>query len=329
MFVTRYTKQFLLAAIGIVVASLGILATLGLPLGIDFTGGALTEVSYTERPEKVQAEMALESIGLGNYSLRETIDETGRDGYILRSRDLTEEERIAVDEALHHIGQGGEVIRFTSIGPVIGEELKQKAIWAIGAVVLIIVFYVAYAFSGVSKPVSSWRYGGITILALLHDVLVPTAVFSVLAYFTGAEVDVLFVMALLAVLGYSVNDTIVVFDRVRENLVKHRIEKRRKVEVVGGMQKEEIEYSFTKPFKEIVGESVEQTLTRSINTSVTTFLALAALFVLGGDVTQNFALMLIAGVVAGTYSSICIANPLLIFFAEKAIASEAKEEDKK
>ena len=325
MFVTKYTKQFLIVAIGIVVVALGILATLGLPLGIDFTGGALTEASYSERPEKSVVEEALAPIDLGNYSLRETVDETGRDGYILRSRDLSEEERIAVDEVLHQVGQDGEVIRFTSIGPVIGEELKQKAVWAIGAVALIIVLYVAYAFSGVSKPVSSWRYGGITILALLHDVLVPTAVFSVLAFLTGAEVDVLFVMALLAVLGYSVNDTIVVFDRVRENLLKYRTEKRRKVEVVGGMQKEEVEYSFTKPFKEIVGESVEQTLTRSINTSITTFLALAALYILGGDVTQNFALMLIAGVIAGTYSSICIANPLLIYFGEKAIAREAKE----
>ena len=142
---------------------------------------------------------------------------------------------------------------------------------------------------------------------------------ALLGYFLGIEADVLFVMALLAVLGYSVNDTIVVFDRVRENLVKFRQEK--KMEVVGtdGLKREEIEYILTKPFSEIVGQSVSQTLMRSINTSVTTLVALLALYFVGGEVTQTFSLVLIAGVVAGTYSSICIANPLLVYVAERKL----------
>ena len=323
MFIAKYTTKFLFAAVAIFIATISILLTLGLPLGIDFTGGALTEVSYSERPEVATLEARLAPLDLGNFSLRETVDESGRPGFILRTRDLTEAKRQQVEMAATGVGAGGEIARFTSVGPVLGEELRQKALWAIAAMILVIILYVAYAFRGVKTPVSSWTYGGITIVALLHDVLVPTAAFSVFAYFTGAEVDVLFVMAMLAVLGYSVNDTIVVFDRVRENIIANQKEKRRRVTVEAGLKKEEIEHTLTKPFPEIVGLSVKQTLTRSINTSVTTLLALSALYFFGGSVTHNFALMLMFGVVAGTYSSICIANPLLIWWASR---QEQKQE---
>lgn len=310
MFVTRYTKQFLIITALIFAVSIGIISTLGVPFGIDFTGGALTEVSYDERPSKEELQVELDTLSLGGYSLRSTTEETGREGYILRTRELSEEERARAGAILTAAGEGGTIGRFTSIGPVIGEELADKAKWALGGVLLIIVLYVAFVFRKVSKPINSWTYGGITIFVLFHDVLVPAALMSILGYYSGAEADVLFVMALLAVLGYSVNDTIVVFDRVRENLVKYRQEKKEKVQ--GG---ERITYIFTKPFDEIVGISVSQTLVRSINTSLTTLVALSALYIFGGSVTETFALMLIAGVIAGTYSSICIANPLLIAIA--------------
>ncbi len=322
MWIAKNTTRWVQIGGGIFVVSILMVVTLGLPLGIHFAGGALTEVSYPSAVEKTTVDDALINLDLGNYSLRETVTESGGPGYVLRSRDLSEPERLAVRDALLSVSDGAAIERFTSIGPVIGEELKSKAVWAIMGVALIIILYVAYAFSGVSYPVGSWTYGGITIVALLHDVLVPTAVFSVLAYFTGAEVDVLFVMALLAVLGYSVNDTIVVFDRVRENLLQFRKETKRKVTMEAGIQKDEVTYELTKPFNEIVGMSVTQTLTRSINTSATTLLALTALYLLGGEVTQNFALMLVAGVIAGTYSSIFIANPLLIWFGERALKKE-------
>lgn len=324
MFVITHKKIFLTIALGIVLASLGILITLGLPLGIDFTGGSLTEVSYDTRPDKAMVDQKLAELDLGGYSLRQSTDEAGREGYILRTRDLEENQRIAVSEAVTHVGEGGEVTRFTSIGPVIGQELKDKLVWALGGVLLVIVLYVAFAFRGVSKPVGSWMYGGITVLVLGHDVLVPAALMAVLGYFTGAEVDILFVTAILAVLGYSVNDTIVVFDRVRENLVTNRQEKKKQVNLGGGVSRTEISYKYTKPFEEIIGMSVSQTLARSINTSLTTFLALCALYFFGGDVTKNFALVLIAGVIAGTYSSICIANPLLALIARYKEAKEAK-----
>jgi preprotein translocase subunit SecF len=319
MWIIARHKLFLSIAAAVMVLSVLLIATLGLQLGIDFTGGSLTEVAYSERPEKVVIEDAINAlpIELGAYSLRESTDDAGQPAFNLRTRDLTEPERQQVSAALTSVGADAEVTRFTSIGPTIGQELRDKAVWAIAAVALVIILYVAWAFRGVGNPVGSWTYGGITILALIHDVLVPTAVMAVLGVLAGAEVDVLFVMAILAVLGYSVNDTIVVFDRVRENLMKYRQEKKVMVKNEYGQPEEQIEYIPTKPFADVVGLSVDQTILRSINTSVTTLLAIGALYVLGGSVTQTFALVLMAGVLAGTYSSIFFANPLLALVAER------------
>jgi preprotein translocase subunit SecF len=315
MFLITYRKVFLSIAAIVMVGSALIIGTLGLNLGIDFTGGSLTEVSYQTAPEKTELENRINEQDLGGISVRESVDEAGRDAYLIRTRDLSEAERLELEESVTSLGEAGEVSRFTSIGPVIGQELKDKALYAILGVVLIIVIYVAFAFRGIGTPVSSWTYGAITIFVLVHDVLVPTALMSVLGYVAGIEVDVLFVMALLAVLGYSVNDTIVVFDRVRENLMANRTETRTKREEAGIML-EDVEYTLTKPYPEIVGAAVSETLARSINTSLTTFVALVALYFLGGAVTQTFALVLMAGVLAGTYSSICIASPLVVAYAQ-------------
>lgn len=321
MFIITYRKYFLaFSAVAVIFSALAI-AALGLKLGIDFTGGALTEVAYTTMPEKAAVVTELDALNLGGYSLREAGDGAGQGGYLLRTRDLSETERVAVSTVLTTAGEGGEVARFNSIGPVIGQELKDKAIWAIGAVALMIVLYVAFAFRGVSYPVSSWVYGIITIVALMHDVLLPTAMMAILGHFIGMEVDVLFVMALLAVLGYSVNDTIVVFDRVRENLVKFRTEKKT-YKKEAGIEHETVTYTLTKPFAEVVGASVQETFGRSINTSFTTLLTLGALYVVGGAVTQTFALVLIVGVLAGTYSSIFLASPLLVYLAQRQQTTE-------
>ena len=330
MFVITYKKIFLSIGLFVAAASMAIVGTLGLNLGIDFTGGALTEVAYGEPlaegtsvsdrvyaiapEEEIETAISDLNIDMGGFSVRQTQTDDNREGYIVRTRDLIEEERILLTTTLEGLKGGGEVTRFTTIGPVIGEELKDKAIWAIGAVCLIIILYVAFAFRGVSYPLGSWVYGGVTILALIHDVIVPTAVMSLLGYFAGVEVDILFVMALLAVLGYSVNDTIVVFDRVRENLILFRQEKKVKKKL-DGLEHEEIEYILTKPFSNIVGEAVGQTFLRSINTSITTMLVLGALYFIGGSVTTTFAFILLIGVLAGTYSSLFLASPMLVFLA--------------
>lgn len=296
--------------------SVFIISVLGLNLGIDFTGGSLTEVVYDEVPSVVEVESSLAEYNLGAISVRETVADDGRAGYIVRTRDLTEAERGTVADELVSLGAAGEIARYTSIGPVIGQELRDKAVWAILGVVSIIILYVAFAFAGIGTPVSSWTYGLITIFVLIHDVLVPTALMSLLGYFVGIEADVLFVMALLAVLGYSVNDTIVVFDRVRENLKANRTEHRTKIEEIGGVDREEVTYTLTAPYEDLVGTAVRATLSRSINTSVTTMAALVALYFVGGSTTQSFALVLLAGVLAGTYSSLCVASPLVVTYAK-------------
>lgn len=298
------------------VVSTVILFWFGLKPGIDFTGGSLMEVSYNSRPEKAEVETKLNEMDLGGYSLRESLDQKGKDSFQLRTRNLSEDERVAVETALLQGDADAAVSRFTSVGPVVGDELAEKSKWAIGAVVIIIVIYVGFAFMGVRWPVGSSVYGGITIISLLHDVLVPAAVMALLGHFYGAEIDVLFVIALLAILGYSVNDTIVVFDRVRENIVTYRTEHKKKVKGPGGIEHEEVTYTFKRPFSEIVGLSVNETMLRSINTSLTTGLALVALYFFGGEVTKNFALILLMGVAAGAYSSIFFASPLLVWYAE-------------
>lgn len=315
MFAITHRTKFLYLALVLIVGSSALIAILGLRLGIDFTGGSLTEIAYSERPTQSAVEAAVATLALGGFSVRASVDESGRNAFLIRTRDLTETERTDLSAVTSQLGTEPEITRYTSIGPVIGAELRSKAVWAIAAVALIIVLYVAFAFAGIGTPVSSWTYGGITILVLMHDVLIPTAVMSVLGVLLGAEVDVLFVMALLAVLGYSVNDTIVVFDRVREKLVANRTEHRTKREEAGVFH-EDVTHTLTRPYETLVGEAVAETITRSVNTSLTTALAVGALYLFGGAITQTFALILLAGVLAGTYSSIFIASPLLVAYAK-------------
>lgn len=291
MFVIRYRKIFFAISALVVTSAIAAMVIFGLNFGIDFTGGEIAEVSYDTRPDKALVMVQLDNLGLGAYSLRAA----GEDQFILRVRPLNEDERAAVFTTITTVGEHtGSIDRFNSVGPTIGTELRNKAGIAIIAVVLAIILFISIAFRGVSKPVSSWKYGVIAVIALLHDVIIPTGVMAIMGYLFGAEIDVLFVMAILAILGYSVNDTIVVFDRVRENL------------------RENNERNRTEDFELTVGKSLQQTYARSINTSFTTLLALLALFFIGAAATQNFALVLIAGIVAGTFSSVFLAAPLLV-----------------
>jgi len=298
MFFIHHRKLFYVL-IGLLAAtSLGALMVWGVTFGIDFTGGTLVEVSYPDgRPDKQILAQRLNPLDIGNYSLRPS----GEEGYFLRTRGLDEAEYKQVREALSVPGTNLVEDRLTTVGPVIGEDLKNKAFVAIAVVVLLIILYVAFAFRNVRKGededapgVSSWAYGFTSIFVLAHDLLIPLGMFAFLGKFAGAEVDVLIVMALLTILGYSVNDTIVIFDRVRENLKKN--EEDRAVE----------------SFSKTVGRSLSQTYARSINTSFTTLLVVLALLVFGGSTTIYFALTLAAGIFAGTYSSLALAAPLLV-----------------
>jgi len=296
MLVIKYRKIFYILTALLIVGSIFSIGFFGLNFGIDFTGGSILEVSFSEEaPSKEALEARLTSLAIGGFSLREVGDPLSGGGFILRTQELSEEARVNVLEALSLNGEFKvHQERLNTIGPVIGNELKNKAFAAIAIVIVAIVLFIAFAFRKVSEPVSSWKYGFIAIVALLHDVLIPVGVFAVLGHLFGSEINVLFVMALLAILGYSVNDTIVVFDRVRENLKLNK------------------ELNRKEDFELTVGKSLTQTYARSINTSLTTVFVLLALFFIGAPATQDFALVLLTGVIAGTYSSIFLATPLLV-----------------
>jgi len=297
MYIVTHRKAFFILTAILFVGAILSISVFGLPRSIDFTGGSLTEINYTSvRPDLVDLKENLEKLEIGTISLRET----GENGVVLRSAVLTPEKYEEVLTVLSSEGTREIVeLRFNSIGPSLGTELAIKALYALGAVIVAIMLFIAFAFRRVSGPVSGWTYGLIVVAILIHDVIVPAGFYALLAHFTGSQVDSLFVVALLAILGYSVNDTIVIFDRVREHL--HNNE-HAKVE---------------EAFEVTVGKSITETLGRSINTSVTVVLALLALVFLGSKETVDFALMLIAGVVAGTYSSILVAAPLLVTLAKR------------
>jgi len=295
MTIVRHRKILFTLAALITAAAIGAIAYFGLPLSIEFTGGSLVEVAYEgERPDLATIKEQVDAAGFSDTVVRES----GENGVLLKTHTLSPEEHTRLLIALDKGAGTTTELRFNSIGPSLGAELMSKALWALAAVILAIVLYIAWAFRRVSRPVSSWVYGATVVLILFHDVLVSAGLYAFWAHLTGAQVDSLFVVAILAILGYSVNDTIVIFDRVRENLKKND------------------ELNVAEPFEEVVGRSVMETLTRSINTSVTTSLALIALLIVGSPATFNFALVLLVGVVVGTYSSILVAAPLLIPLAK-------------
>ncbi|MBI2038070.1 MAG: protein translocase subunit SecF [Candidatus Magasanikbacteria bacterium] len=286
----KYSKFLLVFSALVTITCVAFLAMWGLKPGIDFTSGSLMEVTFNTRPENEELKQVFDTIGLKNTFFQKTGDKA----VIIRTDFLSEEEHQSVLAGLSKKFAVGDNIvhedRFETIGPAISKQLKSRSLWAIIMVNLGIIGYVAYAFRKVSRPVASWKYGALAIVALFHDVLLVMGVFSFLGRFYGIEVDTAFVVAILTVLGYSVNDTIVVYDRIRENLLRHSADS----------------------FAEVVNIGLNQTLMRSINTTFKTMLPLFALFFLGGFSIHYFALALLIGIASGAYSSVFIASPLLV-----------------
>ncbi|PLX20902.1 protein translocase subunit SecF [Candidatus Parcubacteria bacterium] len=276
----------------LVALSIVFLFSFGLKLGIDFTGGSLLEVKYNEaRPSIAEVQDKLSSVEINSL----VIQPVGEDGILLRFQEISEEKHQEVISALKTSDGEAEIsldeMRFEAVGPSIGQELKKKSIYAIVLVLLAIVAYISWVFRKVSKPIASWKYGVVANIALFHDVVITLGVFAILGKYFGVEVNTPFVAAILTVMGYSVNDTIVVFDRIRENLPISDDD-----------------------FEDTVNKSVNQTITRSINTSMTTMLVLIAVLIFGGETIKSFVLALTIGIAAGTYSSIFLASPLLVFW---------------
>lgn len=287
----KYTKVWVTISALTVITCVTLFLTLGLKLGIDFTGGSLMEVTFsTNVPTIEEVQKTLASLEQKNA----VVQKVGDNGYIIRTEFLNEDQHQTILSVLRaELGSADNQIHeenFQTIGSAISSQLRQRAISAIVLVNLGIIFYVAYAFRGVSRPVASWKYGVLAIVALIHDVMLVVGVFALLGHFKGIEIDIGFVVALLTVLGYSVTDTIVVYDRIRENLTHHSAQN----------------------FPEMVNMGLNQTLMRSINTTFITLLPLFALYFLGGSTVHNFALALLIGIASGAYSSIFIASPLLV-----------------
>ncbi len=284
MFIIKHKKIFIIISAVLVSLSIFSIIFFGLKFGIDFKGGSLLEIKYTEnRPTQAEIEEAIKPLYLGSV----VVQPMGESGYSIKTRDISLEEKDLVMSAL---GEKAEELSFNSIGPSVGAELTRKSIISFILVVLGIIFWIAFSFRKVSKPVSSWKYGLIAIVSLLHDVIIPIGILALLGHLFGFEIDTLFVVAILTILALSVSDTIVIFDRIREN----------------------IRIGHFKTFEETVGQSLNQIYTRSLATSFTVIVVLLALVFFGPLSTKFFAIILAIGMFFGTYSSIFLASPLLV-----------------
>ena len=286
-------RRYYFFGLSLLVIVPGLIALLiwGLPLGIDFTGGSLLDVRFESGKAPNPAEMlALYSdFGLGDAM----IQSSGTDTLIIRSKYIDETAKgQIVAEIENRFGGTVTVQRFESVGPAIGQEIGLRAAYAVGAAALGILLYITYSFRKVPNAV---RYGVSAIIAMLHDVAVVIGVEAFLGHFLGWEVDSLFLIALLTVIGFSVHDTIVVFDRIRENTNIYR----------------------RQPYESVVNQSIMQTLARSINTQLTVMLTLLSLAIFGGITIRHFVVTLLVGVFSGTYSSIFNAAPILVVWEKR------------
>lgn len=272
----------------LIAISIIFLALWGLDFGIDFTGGSLMELSFTQTPPETSEITLL--VKDAKVSESPSAQAIGERGIVLRFQNITEEEHQKLAESLKEKYKDSVTEeRFDSIGPSIGEELKQKTVKALLLAIIGIIVYIAISFRKVSKPVSSWKYGVIAALTLFHDVIITLGLFSFLGKFYHLEVNSAFIAALLTIIGYSVNDTIVIFDRIRENLTKF----------------------YQGNLEGIIDKSLNETFVRSINTTLTVILTLLAILFWGGASIRDFALALTFGISIGSYSSIFLASPLL------------------
>lgn len=283
-------KLIFFISIILAVASIVVLAMYGLKFGVDFKGGSVIEIAFNnERPD-------IEQVNKATGIEVSEINYAGDKDILIKTKDLTESDHQILIKKISDAFDSSNIEekRFESVGPVIGQELKKKSLIAIALVLISIMVYIAFVFRQLSKVLSPWAMGVAAIVALAHDVIIPLGIFALLGQFGGIEISAIYVAAVLTILGYSVSDTIVVFDRVRENIVK----------------------GIRESFAEVVHRSIMQTLTRSLNTTITVLLSLIAIYFFGGESIKYFALMLIIGVFLGAYSSIFVASPLLVWFAK-------------
>ena len=282
----KYSKIYYLFSGILIIGAITSLVVFGLKFGIEFTGGSTMEVNFTEaRPNNQEISEQLSSFDIGDV----IVQPIGDNGVILKFKGVDETIHQQILSKINELSKAEER-SFQYIGPSVGQELKNKTLIAIILALLAITLYIAFAFRKVSRPISSWKYGITSLIALFHDILIPLGAFSILGKFYNAEITIPIVAALLTIIGFSVHDTIVIFDRIRENILKKG----------------------TSQFSETVDWSLNQTIGRSISTVVTVLLMMVFLFFFGGETLKWFSLALIIGIREGVYSSIFIAGPLLV-----------------
>ncbi|HSX19358.1 MAG TPA: protein translocase subunit SecF [Candidatus Saccharimonadales bacterium] len=288
MNIIRYRNLFFALSLLIIIPGVIALKTWGLKLGIDFSGGTLWEIKAESQLDSQQVGNLLNDQGAQVGSTANT----SPDSVLIRMKATDENKINDLKTKIKESYGDTQDLRLETVGPVISQELTKKAVTAVAVSIVAIVLYVSWAFRKVPKPASGIVFGICTIIALVHDVVVVVGVFAILGHFLDVEIDSLFITALLTVLGFSVHDTIVVFDRVRENLKKYD----------------------DQSFESVVNHSILQTFARSLNTSLTVIFVLLALLLFGGQSVKTFVLALLIGVISGTYSSIFNASPLLVVF---------------
>ena len=304
MDIIKYKYLFIGFSAILTVAAVASMLVFGFKAGIDFAGGTLWQLRFSnpapgsvlpiayggglQEVEKLLLEKKMEGVSVRSLSDSNEV--------LIRMKEISEEQHQDLYGSLKEKFGEAEELSFSSIGPAIGRELRNKSATAFLLVLAGISLYVAFAFRKVSYPVSSWKYGLVTLITLFHDALIPAGFFSFLGWKFGAEADINLIVAILVVMGFSVHDTIVVFDRIRENLLNSK-------------DKENL--------AAIINASVNQTFSRSVNTSLTLVLVLLALYFWGAETLKHFTLLILLGTIIGTYSSIFVASPLLTFFHKK------------
>jgi len=283
---------FIGASTLLVVLSTVSIAIYGFRAGIDLQGGTLWQVHFEKNVSLEELETYFQGAGLTNVLI---IADAQQNGYIVRTNELPEDQHQRFSDELKLKFGAFQEPRFESIWPTVGRELRDKSLRAFFIVLFGISLYVAFSFRKVSQPVSSWKYGVVTLVTLFHDAIIPAGMYAWLGSWKGIEIDTNFIVAILVIVGFSVHDTIVVFDRIRENLIVHK----------------------GKPLDVIINESVNQTFARSVNTSLTLVLVLIAMYLFGATTLSYFILTILVGTVIGTYSSIFVASPLLTFLQKK------------
>jgi len=289
MHIVKYRRIFFIGSLMMIAVALYSLFSYGLNLGSDFTGGTIMEIEYRQvRPNVADIKTALVGTKLESLS----VVPVGEKSLIVKAKVISDTEKDAINKAL---ALGGKEQfteeRFSQVGPSLGKELSRKGMIAIVLVVLLIIIFIAIVFRQVSKHhMQSWKYGVAAIVALIHDITISAGAMALFGHFYGAEADALFLTALLTILGLSINDTIVVFDRIRENLNRHT----------------------SNDYAEVAGISINETYIRSINTTLTIIITLICLLVFGPESTRYFSAVLLVGMTTGTYSSIFVAANLLV-----------------